>query len=376
MAIKLLYRGSITASSGYAEAARNNIMALSTQKGIDLAVSDIKLENWHTEQDEYADTLNALQKKKIVPEVQIIHQVPLLYRNLRLPGIKNIGYAVWETSIFPPKWVEECNLMDEIWTCCDWNVEVFKSSGVNVPIRKIEHTISLAQFDPNREKYQLGVSENEYVFYSIFQWTARKNPIALLKAFISEFSSNDKVVLVLKTYLRQNGNESDKREVLRLVNEVITKMRVPNPPKIQILHKSLSRSEILGLHARGDCFVLSHSSEGWGVPMFESMAMGNPTIATNFGGNLEFMNSENSYLINYTETPVYDMPWNFYDGRQMWADADIGHLKKLMRYVYENRDEAKKIGLRGRESVKRFSWESVGKKMAKALGAPSSIFAI
>jgi glycosyltransferase involved in cell wall biosynthesis len=41
--------------------------------------------------------------------------------------------------------------------------------------------------------------------------------------------------------------------------------------------------------------------EGWGIPYMEAMSMGLPTIGTNFGGQLDFMNDKNSYLIEVDE---------------------------------------------------------------------------
>lgn len=55
--------------------------------------------------------------------------------------------------------------------------------------------------------------------------------------------------------------------------------------------------------------ALSILIEGWGLPYMEAMSMGLPAIGTNWGGNLEFMNSNNSYLVNvkrFEESDRYD----------------------------------------------------------------------
>ncbi len=51
------------------------------------------------------------------------------------------------------------------------------------------------------------------------------------------------------------------------------------------------------IFASADAFVLPSRGEGWGLPLMEAMSMGLPTIATAFGGNLDFMNGTNSYLV-------------------------------------------------------------------------------
>ena len=53
------------------------------------------------------------------------------------------------------------------------------------------------------------------------------------------------------------------------------------------------------LMAACDCYVSLHRSEGFGLTMAEAMAIGKPVIATGYSGNVDFMNSGNSHLIEY-----------------------------------------------------------------------------
>jgi glycosyltransferase involved in cell wall biosynthesis len=56
-------------------------------------------------------------------------------------------------------------------------------------------------------------------------------------------------------------------------------------------------SDIPRLYAAVDCFVLPTRGEGWGLPIFEAMAMGLPVIATNWSGQVDFMNENNAFPI-------------------------------------------------------------------------------
>ena len=58
-------------------------------------------------------------------------------------------------------------------------------------------------------------------------------------------------------------------------------------------------SELNGLMAACDCYVSLHRSEGFGLTMAEAMAIGKPVIGTGYSGNVDFMNAENSYLVDY-----------------------------------------------------------------------------
>ena len=46
--------------------------------------------------------------------------------------------------------------------------------------------------------------------------------------------------------------------------------------------------------------ILSHH----GRELSEAMAFGNPVVATGYSGNLEFMNGENSFLVNFQESRI------------------------------------------------------------------------
>ena len=85
--------------------------------------------------------------------------------------------------------------------------------------------------------------------------------------------------------------------------------------------------------------------------MAQAMYLGKPVIATNYSGNLEFMNSENSLLVDYTMTEL-DEDSGPYERGTRWAAPDIDHAASLMRFVYENRKEGEALGARGAASVR------------------------
>jgi glycosyltransferase involved in cell wall biosynthesis len=332
---------------------------------INLSVKSVNFENWSTDQSAYASILNPLLNKPITPDVNIIHMTPENFQTHYKPGIKNIGYTVWETSKLPAHWVPMCNKMDAIWVPCQWNIDVFRDSGVTVPLKKIEHTIDMAQFE-NVQAADLGLPKDKFTFYSIFQWTERKNPVGLIKAFLSEFSESDNVALVLKTY-RQDNSERDKKWIEQEILNIKQSMFIYDHPPVMIIHKMLSRQEILALHKAGDCMVMPHRAEGWSCTHFEAMAMGTPAIGTNFGGNTEFMNHDNSYLLDYHPTPVAGMPWKLYNGKSMWAEPSIGQLQTYMRGIYTDRSRAQGKAEKAKLDVQKYSWENIGKKIVEEL---------
>ena len=65
-----------------------------------------------------------------------------------------------------------------------------------------------------------------------------------------------------------------------------------------------SRESATRCSQRADCYVSLHRSEGFGLTLAESMALGKPVIATGYSGNTDFMTPANSYLVDWTLTEV------------------------------------------------------------------------
>ncbi len=350
--------------SGYGEASRNYILSLH-KKGIPVTVHP---RNFDLNPPPIADSrerevLDSLIGKSIPYDTVIIHLTPDLYPLYVEPNKYNIGFVAWETSLLHPKWSASMGLVDEMWVPCEWNKQALITSGVNKPIYVIPHGIDPDIFLGGKEEdyFINGLSEKTLKFYSIFQWMNRKNPEGLLRSYFNTFRPEEDVVLILKTYLGGNSGK-DKQYLREFILNIKRDMNISYYPKVILIGDILSRSQILGLHKYGDCYVGLHRGEGWGLPLFEAGLAGNPVIATSCGGNLEFMTEDNSYLVNHQMTYVSGMSsFNvWYLGNQQWAEPELPHASWLMRNVYENRKEAEKRGKLLKENIKaNFSWDKV-----------------
>jgi glycosyltransferase involved in cell wall biosynthesis len=258
--------------------------------------------------------------------------------------------------------------MDEIWVPCQWNAEVAREGGVKVPVYVFGHCADPGEYNNIQPMRIPEIPKEWFKFYSIFQWTERKNPAGMIRAYLRSFRRKDPVILILKAY-RSNYSREEQDAVLGLVDEVKKEVGGTKHPRIMVILDMLTRKQILSLHASGDCFVLLHRSEGWGLPHFEACAMGKPCISTRYGGNLEFMNTSNSFLVNYKMIPVEGMGWiPWYNNTMSWADPDVRECGNYMRYVYANRGMAASMGQEARALVMgRFTWKEVGEGMRKRL---------
>ena len=191
---------------------------------------------------------------------------------------------------------------------------------------------------PLRGSSNLTIGGGTYVFYSIFQWNERKGYRKLIRAFYEEFSGQDNVILVIKTNPvkhKDHGITKIKTDMLSM--KKFSRGRDSSP--IFMITESLSDEHISGLHFYGDCFVLPHHGEGWGMPIHDAMLHNSLVITTPYGGITEHLNDSNALLIKHKLTSVRPMNWNpYYRADQKWADPDLGHLRALMREAYGNQD--------------------------------------
>jgi len=356
-------------NSGYAQASRGNILALHSL-GVPITLSPVSFEKVRPDLGEEGKLLESLVNKEIDYNVVIIHTTPEFWAKKKEAGKVNVGYTIWETSKLHPDWKGYINQnVQKVLVGSTFNVDVFKNSGVEIPIGVVPHGINMDEFE-DVEPYEIGgISDDTYVFYSIFQWTERKHPIALVKAFWYAFQNPEEdVALVLKVY---RGDYSDKEK--QAIRETVKRLKHVTPmdyhPKMYLILDMLSNEEMLGLHARGDCYASLDRGEGFGLCPFTAGACGNPIIVTKFGGVTEYAKPYNSYLIDYTLTPVHGMPWSpWYRGDQLWAEPDVLHGAERMRFVYENPAQAATKGLKLKSNIKKnFSWEEIGKTIIKEL---------
>ena len=106
-----------------------------------------------------------------------------------------------------------------------------------------------------------------------------------------------------------------------------------------------------------------HRSEGFGLVPAEAMYLGIPSIATGYSANLDFMDNENSCLVDYDLIPVEDnviyLP--LFDGKltPKWADPNIEQASEYMIKLYKDRNFYKKIAENAQISIrKNFSIEN------------------
>lgn len=284
----------------------------------------------------------------------VVAASPLWHEQLarEATGRRLVAYTTWETDRLPRSWVETLNRYERVVVPSRFNRRVFEQSGVSRPIHVVPHIARV----PERGERPVP-DEDEYVFYSIAVWSARKAIPDLVTAYLSAFDPADPVRLLVHTTPAdltvgaRRGTPPAEAELATGTPVALLRAIAGRRawPPITLSTRHLTRAEIEGMHARGDCFVSLSRGEGWGLGAFDAAVRGRPVIVTGWGGGLDYLPADYPYLVDYElVTTTEDPPDKWWHPRagERWAHADVAHAARLMREVFEQRDVARTWGRR------------------------------
>lgn len=310
---------------------------------------------------------NNLINRNIPYKIKIIHLTPDTALNYLEKDKYNISHLFWETDRLPQGWADALNKMQEVWTSSSAMADLYRASGVKIPIYWFAQPLDIAEGDKPYGKF--GIDEHKgFLFYSIFQWIERKNPKGLITAYWEAFNGRDDVSLLLKTY-RVNYTKQEQDRIIADINTWKKEMRLKKYPRILIAPNLLTHDQVMKLHNTGDCYVTANHGEGWDRPLQEALLMGKPVISTARGGIHEYLNDDYYFPIPSTYVPVTPQSWiPYYSAEQNWAEPDRKKLIEAMQWVFSNQELAKAKGAKAKDYIKdSFSFYRIGLQMRERL---------
>lgn len=268
-----------------------------------------------------------------------------------------IGMWAWEVERFPERWISAFDHVDELWLESEHIVRAVSPLS-SVPIVKITIPVEMPPVVP-RGRSDLGLPDGflfqfSFDYHSVFR---RKNPLALIDAYTRAFGSEDGAALVIRCINSPSDPVNHKR--------LLAASR--DRPDIQVMDGYVTPGVKNSMVAACDCYVSLHRAEGFGLTMAEAMYLGKPVIATGYSGNLDFMTTENSFLVKHRLVPIGPEAAPYpSDGE--WAEPDVDHAAELMREVFERREYSSERGRRAAEDIRQtHSAASAGAILARRL---------
>lgn len=269
------------------------------------------------------DRLSMLINRKVKNPVDIYHAIATVPQNcyytvveVRKP-LDYMAYALQQSEFI----MTQSEFCKESFSQV---TEKEKIHVVNFPFPNI--------YSPKGPQYTLRIPEQyKFKFLTVARVDVRKNLTLLMKAFADEFGDNPEVCLILKM-------GSDRYCIPKMFYDL-------DLPK-NIFWMRDFVEDTSALYRSMDAYITTDNGEGWGAPTTEAMLCGLPTIAPRHSGHLEYMNDDNSFLIDVGD-------WEFigYDNMHPervenlypdllapileWKVPNYDHTRKLMRKCYE-----------------------------------------
>jgi hypothetical protein len=325
--LKIRFCTPFRSHSGYAELGRI-LVDQCVRAGHEVGVAEIPVQSSAGDFGPLAAQAASLVGRVTAPQVNIVNMIPPRFADYRVAGARNIGCTMFETDRLPDDWLAQCNAMDAIWVPSEWVRDMFIASGVQVPV-------SVVGVDAPDLPVAPPPTDGPFRFLSVFEWSARKNPLGLLRAWCAAFDGDKDVVLVLKA-----GRQGDPRQNFEFMqSELQRALAGIKPrrayPRIDVSPHLLSAAQMRQLHELCHAYVSLAHAEGWGLPAWEATLAARPVVHTAWSAPMEFVHPQGQVACNLT--PVYGMTEfvPYYDNTMQWAephlDDAVGKLRALRR---------------------------------------------
>jgi FkbM family methyltransferase len=318
--LKVRFAGYIKSASGYGNAARNYLESIMQLPFIELFVDSY--DDYTTNNNLFTKFDSLIKNSPDYVDIDIMVSTP---KNLPIHpnSKKRIFCMYWETDILNNFIIEyfNKNKNDIIVSPSDYLRDILVTSGIDNEFVKIQHW-HLPNSKIKRKKHN-----EKVIFYTIAQNVTRKNLKEMFECYLEEFTINDNVKFVAKI----SRFSEDLTQFLDYINSLKTK----DSPELEFITDFLTDDEIKSLHQNSDVFVLAQHSEGWGIPHIEALLSGNPLVTVNYGSLKEFVNSKNSYEIDY-KIGRNECNLGNYPKESNWAIPSRESIKEKIRLAYDD----------------------------------------
>jgi len=308
---------------------------------------------WNTDKTRSNFKIYPNLSKEFTPDVNIVlcetnHH--LFYDNYN--GLK-IAYNVWESTLQPEDYFNKLKEFDELWVPSKWQRDCIIAQGYDPSkIKVVPEGVDVNTFFPEDTSHEL-TSDGRFKFFLAGRWGYRKSIKEIIETFLKTFDKDEPVDLIISV---DNPFSEDNMET----TEERLEYYGLNDNRIKIVHFP-PREDYIQLLKSCDAFVSCARSEGWNLPLIESMACGTPSIYSNCSGQLEFAKGKGLPVKIIGEKPVDASTYSHFNNSiGNYYEPDFNDLSKQMWEVVTNHSYYKQSALEESEEIRRdFNWERI-----------------
>lgn len=212
-------------------------------------------------------------------------------------GTKN-RFGIWnyETTVIPSAFIKYYKCVDKVLPSSQFSKQIFSDNGMpTIAQVVVPHGVNLEKFE-NSGKYPIKSNKKYKILCNIAQPHLRKNIPGLLKAWGMAFTNKDDVSLVLKISKKGANGQGDVSFDNIFKN---FKQSFKNHAEVKIIDTFIN--DIEPLYNACDVVMTMSLAECFWMPGLEGFAANKVVVAPRYGGQLDYMNDENSILIEGKE---------------------------------------------------------------------------
>lgn len=339
-------------STGYGYAGLNILLSLSKDHTIGLNL----IGNPNLESKEQASIVqNCVNYSHMIPYdstcLKIWHQFDLLSR---IGNGKYFAFPFFEIDTLNQKEIYHLNFPDEIIVSSQWAKDVLLNNNITKPIKIVPLGVDRSIFNHNLQN-----KTDKYVFLTIGKWEKRKSHDIIIECFNNAFTDKDDVELWMVTS-NPFLNKNQENEWISLVES--SRLR----KKIKIFPRLPNHQAIAEIISYSNCGIYISRGEGWNLELLETLSMNKPVIVTNYSAHKDYCDSNNSFLVDITETEkAFDGMWFFGNGN--WAKIDEAQKNQIIDYMKFVYSKSINTNMNGVETARSLSWSNTSDRLVSIL---------
>lgn len=260
----------------------------------------------------------------------------------------SIAYLVWESTRLQEHFFNHLRRnFDYFWCPSTWQRDCMVEQGwPEDKIFVVPEGVDPELKPANNLKHLL--NKEKFQFFLAGRWDYRKSTTEIIRAFLEEFK-NDKNVELLCSIDNPFAKDNLTTEQRLIEHNLIS-------DKIKIIHFP-KRQDYIRYMQYCHCHISCSRSEGWGLPISDSIACGTPTIYAHNTAPIDFASEIGIPVKTKEMRQAKDCV--FLDGVEgEYPEPDFDHLKKQMRYAFNNFKELKEKALAyAPKFAEKYKWE-------------------
>jgi hypothetical protein len=337
----VLYIGPYKDHNGFGRSSRRFLDCLSINSEINLSSRPV----FYTKSDltELPDQYSEFEENSSKNyDVVIQHGAPSMFQYNSHYG-KNIGIVEIETAnIRHTGYIDKINLLDEVIVSSSFSKQVLMYDGVTIPIKMVPEPYNISKYAIQYKSFFAYEDSNRpYIFYTIGQYTEKKNIKGIILSFLLEFTKEDNVKLFIKTDDYYQDHQDLEKLIQYDIWQIKRAIKKRDTPDIDIICGQLNDIDIVRLHQSGSCYINAVRADGYGPCAIESKICKKQLLNTKSVGSNTYVNSTNAYMIESELTNVYYTSHNPYKNFyicEYWYEPNISSIRSAMRMAYESND--------------------------------------